>query len=115
MALRYFGAFLATLSGNANVPAVLTWQANNIRGQWRRAFCSATLIGAGGIGGIIGSTTFRTQDAPEYHAGIYTCIIASALVVVITLLLGLKFWRANKRASNGGKIIEGLIGFRYTL
>ena len=26
---------------NANVPANLTWQANNVRGQWKRAFVSA--------------------------------------------------------------------------
>lgn len=60
--VRYFGVFLATIACNANVPCVLTWQANNIRGQWKRALCSATLVGAGGIGGIIGSTVFRSQD-----------------------------------------------------
>ena len=30
--VRYFGVFLATIAGNANVPAILTYQANNIRG-----------------------------------------------------------------------------------
>jgi hypothetical protein len=60
--VRYFGVFLATVACNANVPCILTWQANNIRGQWKRALCSATLVGAGGIGGIIGSTVFRDQD-----------------------------------------------------
>lgn len=45
----------------------------------------------------------------------YATILASCLVVVITLLLSLKFHRANKRAAAGGKIIEGLEGFRYTL
>jgi hypothetical protein len=34
--------------------------------------------------------------------------------MIITLLLEFKFWRANKRAAAGGKIIEGLEGFRYT-
>ena len=113
--VRYFGVFLATCAANANVPCVLTWQANNIRGQWKRALCSATLVGAGGMGGIIGSTVFRSQDAPGYKPGIITCMIAAALIVVITLLLDLKFTRANKRAANGGKVIEGLQGFRYTL
>ena len=31
---RYFGVFLATTAVNANVPCILTYQANNIRGQW---------------------------------------------------------------------------------
>jgi MFS family permease len=113
--LRYFGVFLATISANANIPAILTYQANNIRGQWKRALCSATLVGAGGIGGIIGSTVFREVDAPNYHPGIMTCMIANALVIVITGLLSLKFWRANKRVDAGGKPIEGQPGFKYTL
>jgi len=113
--VRYFGVFLATAACNANVPCVLTWQANNIRGQWKRALCSATLVGAGGMGGIVGSTVFRSQDKPTYRPGMYATIIASALIVVITLAMNLKFWRANKRAAAGGKVIEGLSGFRYTL
>ncbi|THX26171.1 retrograde regulation protein 2 [Aureobasidium pullulans] len=113
--VRYFGVFLATAGCNANVPAVLTWQANNIRGQWKRALTSATLVGAGGIGGIIGSTVFRKQDSPGYRPGIYATLGASVLIIIISLLLDLKFWRANKRAAAGGKVIEGLHGFRYTL
>ena len=112
---RYFGVFLATTAANANVPCVLTWQANNIRGQWKRALCSATLVGFGGIGGIIGSTTFRSQDKPEYRPGIWTCLIAAGLIVLITLVMCFKFQRANKRVDAGGKPIEGLVGFRYTI
>lgn len=66
-AVRYFGAFLIVGGANSNIPLVLTYQANNIVGQWRRAFCSATIVGAGGLGGIIGSLTFRSQDAPDYR------------------------------------------------
>ncbi|ELR03827.1 hypothetical protein VC83_04718 [Pseudogymnoascus destructans] len=112
---RYFGVFLATIGANANVPAIMTYQANNIRGQWKRALCSATLVGFGGIGGIIGSTVFREADKPKYTPGIMTCMIANGLIILITLMLTLKFWRANKRAEAGGKIIEGQVGFRYTL
>ncbi|ETN44038.1 uncharacterized protein HMPREF1541_10903 [Cyphellophora europaea CBS 101466] len=113
--VRYFGVFLATTAANANVPCVLTWQANNIRGQWKRALCSATLVGSGGIGGIIGSVVFRSQDAPEYRPGIYCTMTAAALIIIITLTLDFKFWRANKRVDDGGKSIEGLQGFKYTL
>lgn len=88
---------------------------NNIRGQWKRALTSATLVGGGSIGGIIGTTVFRAQDAPNYRPGILTCLIADALIVLIVAWLSWKFNRANKRAMNGGKVIEGLDGFRYTL
>ena len=113
--VRYFGIFLAAICANANVPAVLTYQANNIRGQWKRALCSATLVGFGGIGGIIGGTVFRAQDAPQYRPGIEACLIANGLIVVIVGALTLKFWRANKCAEAGGKMIEGQLGFRSSL
>ncbi|RMZ79651.1 hypothetical protein DV738_g3136, partial [Chaetothyriales sp. CBS 135597] len=110
--VRYFGVFLATSACNANVPCVLTWQANNIRGQWKRALCSATLVGFGGLGGIIGGTVFRSQDAPEYRPGIWSSMGAAALTVVISLMMVYKFHRANKRVDAGGKPIEGLVGFK---
>jgi hypothetical protein len=94
---------------------VLTYQANNIRGQWKRALCSATLVGAGGIGGIIGSTVFRDQDKPGYKPGIYATMISGGLIIIITLAMTFKFYRANNRAEAGGKWIEGLEGFRYTI
>jgi len=112
---RYFGVFLATIAGNANVPAVLTYQANNVRGQWKRAFTSATLVGAGGVGGIIGGSIFRTVDAPNFTPGIIGTMLANGIIVVIVGLLSFKFNRANKRAEAGGKPIEGQVGFRYTL
>ncbi|KIW18924.1 hypothetical protein PV08_03213 [Exophiala spinifera] len=113
--VRYFGVFLATSACNANCPALITYQGNNIRGQWKRALTSATLVGGGSIGGIIGTTVFRAQDAPNYRPGILACLIANALIVLIVAWLSWKFNRANKRAMNGGKVIEGLEGFRYTL
>lgn len=73
-AVRYFGVFLTTAGANANVPAAMGYQANNIRGQWKRALCSATLVGLGGVGGIAGSLVFRSQDSPEYYPGIYACL-----------------------------------------
>jgi hypothetical protein len=44
---RYFGVFLATTAVNANVPCILTYQANNIRGQcktFHKAFMICILM-----------------------------------------------------------------------
>jgi len=73
-AVRYFGVFLAVAGANANVPASMAYQANNVRGQWPRAFSSATLVGFGGVGGIVSSLVFRSQDSPTYRPGMYTTI-----------------------------------------
>ncbi len=91
---RYVGVFLAVAAVNSNVPLIMTyqvsrfpnlarttpatfealtkmrWKANNIRGQWKRAFCSATLTGIAGVGGVSGALVFRTQDGPEYVPGL---------------------------------------------
>lgn len=59
VASQYAGVFFTCAGANSNIPHMMSWQANNIRGQWKRAFCSATLVAFGGIGGIAGSLVFR--------------------------------------------------------
>ncbi|KAI9842060.1 MAG: hypothetical protein M1837_007485 [Sclerophora amabilis] len=114
-AVRYFGVFLVTAGANANIPAVMTYQANNIRGQWKRALCSASMVGFGGIGGIAGGLVFREQDAPGYKPGIYACIACSLLTLLIVGALSVQFFFTNKRAHRGETVIEGQEAFRYTL
>ncbi|KND89265.1 putative transporter [Tolypocladium ophioglossoides CBS 100239] len=100
--VRYFGVFLLTAGANSNIPATMSFQANNVRGQWKRAFCSASLVGFGGIGGIIGSLVFRDEDkATGYKPGMYTCIACSLLSVILVLLCDWEFYRQNKRADQG--------------
>lgn len=72
--VQYFGVFVTVAGTNSAIPAVMAYQANNIRGQWRRAFCSASLTGIGGIGGIAGALIFRTEDGPTYVPGFATCM-----------------------------------------
>lgn len=104
--VRYFGVFLVTAGANSNIPATMSYQANNIRGQWKRAFCSATLVGFGGIGGIAGSLVFRAQDAPDYRPGLYACIACCLLNICLVSVISVFFWRANKSADRGERVIE---------
>lgn len=147
--VRYFGVFLFCAPVQANVVMVMSFQANNIRGQWKRAFCSASLVGFGGIGkeiqspllhpkrkiwvwliiertlthsfflntgGIAGSLVFREQDQPGYVPGLWACITACLLTIIITLALQIHFWIQNKKADRGEKELEGGgPSFRYTL
>ncbi|KAK6353070.1 hypothetical protein TWF696_005060 [Orbilia brochopaga] len=114
---KYVGVFFACAGANCNVPLSLTYQANNIRGQWKRAFCSATLVGFGGVGGIIGGLVFRPQDAPEYKPGLYACLTAAALTIIIVIVLSFYFKSENRKADRGEKKLEGSEGedFRFTL
>ncbi|KAM0275091.1 hypothetical protein ACHAQH_007570 [Verticillium albo-atrum] len=56
---RYFGVFLTAAGTTSAVPVTMAYQANNIRGQWKRAFSSALVVGVSGFGGIIGTLVFR--------------------------------------------------------
>ena len=113
--IRYFGVFLATAGANANVPVCMAYQANNIRGQWKRAFCSATLVGFGSLGGIVGSTVFRAVDAPGYVPGISVAMGAQVLICILVGVLTLDFKRQNAKADRGEKVLEeGDASFRYT-
>ncbi|KAL2848419.1 major facilitator superfamily domain-containing protein [Aspergillus pseudoustus] len=113
--VRYFGVFLTTAGANANIPCSMAYQANNIRGQWTRAFASATLVGFGGIGGIAGSLIFRSQDAPDYIPGIWGAMACQFLLLIVVSSMSAYFWWSNRQADRGEKIIEGSPDFRYTI
>ncbi|KAH6889724.1 major facilitator superfamily domain-containing protein [Thelonectria olida] len=118
--VRYFGVFLVTAGANSNIPAVMSFQANNVRGQWKRAFCSATMVGFGGFGGIAGSLVFREKDKlTGYKPGMYTCIACSLLSIILVIFLDLDFKRNNRKADRGEKVLEAhdenaTSDFRYT-
>lgn len=136
-AVRYVGVFFTVAGANANIPACMAYQANNVRGQWTRAFSSATLVGFGGLGGIVSSLVFREQDAPGYEPGMYAAIAyvppcctpllcmfvismltdirCNLLIIVIALALSLWFRISNKQADRGERVIEGDAAFRYTI
>lgn len=93
----------------------MTYQANNVRGQWKRAFSSATLIGTGGIGGIAGSLIFRSQDAPAYRPGMYASIGCAVLTLLVICVNTWWFRRENAKADRGEKVLGGHPDFRYTV
>ncbi|KAJ4244604.1 hypothetical protein NW762_014460 [Fusarium torreyae] len=113
--VQYLGAILVTAGCSANPPTVMVFQANNIRGNWKRAFCSASMIGFGGTGGIAGSLVFRSRDAPHYLPGIYSCLTANGIILITTTVLVLYFIRQNRLSEQGKIVIEELPGFRYTI
>jgi hypothetical protein len=41
--VRYFGAFLAVIGCQSNIPTVMSWSVNNVRGYGARAISSAVV------------------------------------------------------------------------
>ncbi|KAI0009201.1 MFS general substrate transporter [Xylariaceae sp. FL0662B] len=112
---RYIGTFLGEAGVNGLVVTTLAWQANNIRGDAKRAAATATMIAISGIGGIYSSLVFRQQDAPDYTPGIIAVMAICIAAVVLACFSMIVFWWENKRADEGKKIIYGLANFRYTI
>ncbi|KAI0018970.1 major facilitator superfamily MFS-1 [Xylariomycetidae sp. FL0641] len=118
--LRYLGIFFIAAGANSNIPASLAYQANNIRGQWKRALCSALWVGFGAIGGIAGSLVFRDQDAATgYKPGLWACIACCLMNIILVCMCDLAFYFDNKAADRGEKELETSEedyqpGFRYT-
>ncbi|KAF3928836.1 hypothetical protein AA313_de0209740 [Arthrobotrys entomopaga] len=112
---KYTGVFFCCAGASANVPLALAYQANNIRGQWKRALSSATIVIWAAIGGIAGSLVFRPQDAPKYHPGLYAALVAAGLTIINTSGLMIYFKWANDKADKGEMILEESEEFRFTI
>ncbi|KAF2829826.1 MFS general substrate transporter [Ophiobolus disseminans] len=113
--VQYVGVFITVSGTNSAIPSVMAYQANNIRGQWRRAFCSASLTGIGGIGGIAGALIFRTEDAPSYVPGFAACMACNVLVIILVGILTLYFRSENAKADRGEKVLLEDPNFRFTI
>ncbi|KAF4311514.1 Amidase [Botryosphaeria dothidea] len=114
LGLRYFGICLACMGSKANTPASMAYTANNIRTHSKKLASVTVLIVGVCVGGVMGALVFRQQDAPKYHPGLYTCVVASVMSCVTVGVMTAKFVRDNRRADRGKLVIEGHVDFRYT-
>lgn len=112
---RYAGVFLGVAGIHSNVPAILSYQHNNIVGSTKRVITSSLFIVAAGIGGVIATNIFRQQDAPHYRPAMYTVMAIEVVAVVLVLKNTSIYSRVNAKADWGKVIIEGQPGFRYTV
>ncbi|KAL3441510.1 major facilitator superfamily domain-containing protein [Aspergillus insuetus] len=109
--VRFFGMFLTTAGANANIPACMAYQANNIWGQWTRVFASATMVGFGGICGIGWKLDIPFTGCPRLYLwdlggqSSYWESFRCQLLLLIVI----------RGADRGEKIIEGSPLVRYTI
>ena len=112
--VRYIGTFLATGAYVSNWAALSAYQANNVAGQWKRAFTAATVTAFNGAGGIAGSFIVRQPEAPRYMTAIWVSIGSHVVMIGLVAAFTLGFWLSNKRQRADKAIIERTAGFRYT-
>ena len=71
-------------------------------------------MGGGALGGIVGSTVFRSADAPTYIPGLSVAMGSQVVILITVALLTVVFKSQNKKADRGEKVLEELPEFRYT-
>ncbi|KAK5071763.1 hypothetical protein LTR51_006244 [Lithohypha guttulata] len=86
--VRYIGTFLATGAYVSNWAALSVYQANNIRGQWKRATVAASVSAFNGLGGIAGSYIVRSTEAPKYLTAIWISIGSHLVMIAVVTRTG---------------------------
>ena len=114
--VKYAGSFLAAAGAQTNAGLLLSFLQNNIVGTTKRGVGSGLQIGAGALAGIIASTVYRQEDAPQYLPGLGTTLALAGFQTLLLIGIALIFRRENKRLDEGRRgLIENTPGFRYTL
>ncbi|KAI9373442.1 major facilitator superfamily domain-containing protein [Aspergillus egyptiacus] len=113
--VRYFGMFLGVGFLQYCIPGVLAYQANNITTHSKRSVASATCLIGGGLGGIIASVAFKSDESPYYTTGIWVTFGISMVSIVLNCTMDFYFWKTNKKAKETGGRIEGMENWYYTL
>lgn len=91
--VSYFGTILAAGGIYPAVAIVLSWPANNVSGQTKRAIANALQISVGNTGAVIGMQLYRTGMSPRYFLGFGFAIGYLALNVVVVAIL----WQVLRR------------------
>ncbi|KAL9604001.1 MAG: hypothetical protein Q9219_000763 [cf. Caloplaca sp. 3 TL-2023] len=106
--LSYFGTILAAAGIYPATAIVLSWPANNVSGQTKRATANAMQISIGNLGAVLGTQLYRTETRPRFFLGHgfamgYLCL---NMVVVVVL------WGVLRRENARRDEVVGVEGIR---
>ncbi|KAK4948701.1 hypothetical protein LTR10_012705 [Elasticomyces elasticus] len=95
--VSYLGTIFAAAGIYPSVALVLSWPANNVSGQTKRAIANAIQISIGNCGAVIGTQLYRTESSPRFFLGHSFALgyLVANLLVTTTLWWVLK--RENER------------------
>ncbi|KAH7142772.1 major facilitator superfamily domain-containing protein [Dactylonectria estremocensis] len=112
---QYLGLFFAFGGSLVNGPMIIVFAQNNAPTRAKRSVSSGLQLTLGAVGGIIGSTVFRSQDAPTYTPGVITVLCGAGAIIGLSCLLVWQLHRLNRLHVETGLVLEGQQDFVYTL
>ncbi|KAL5342412.1 major facilitator superfamily domain-containing protein [Aspergillus crustosus] len=113
--VQYTGAFFCCAGIYPAVAIVLSWPANNVSGQTKRAIANAMQISIGNLGAVLGTQLYRTETEPRYYLGHGSALgyLVANIVVVFILWQVLNrenVKKAEAREREGPQALMGDVG-----
>ena len=108
--VAYFGTILAAAGIYPATAIVLSWPANNVSGQTKRATANAMQISIGNLGAVLGTQIYRTEDAPRFFVGhgLAFAYLCANVVVVGSLWAILKAENARRDRGERNARLDGV-------
>ena len=102
-AVAYVGTILAAGGIYPAVAIMVSWPANNVSGQTKRATANAMQISIGILGAVLGTQLYRATDGPRYFLGHGFALGYLCVDIVITGTLWVLLRAENRRRDNGDR------------
>ncbi|KAL2824930.1 major facilitator superfamily domain-containing protein [Aspergillus cavernicola] len=110
--VSYTGTFFCTAGIYPAVAIVLSWPANNVSGQTKRAIANAMQISIGNLGAVLGTQLYRTESSPRYFVGHGFALgyLVANIIVVFILWQVLNKENAKKAEIREREGLQALMG-----
>lgn len=102
--IRYMALFFMSIGTFPQMPLLMTWLSNNLRGRKYLAVGMAWQVGFGNCANFVSSNVFIAGEAPRYRTGfvnglVWKCV-GFTLVCFTTVLLFVKNKRRERKMAN---------------
>jgi len=107
---RYAGVFLMNIGFSVQLPILIGWVGNCLRGRKERVVGFATLIGGSQLGNLVSANVFfASQERCGYKTGMATGVGVGVLGIASVSLFFSGLWWENRRLKRreGVEIREG--------
>ncbi|KAL8685670.1 MAG: hypothetical protein Q9218_007619 [Villophora microphyllina] len=105
--VSYAGTVLAAAGIYPSTAVVLSWPANNVSGQTKRATANAMQISIGNLGAVLGTQLYRSTDGPRFFVGhgfALGYLVANIIVVGTTWFILKKENKSRDRGERDGRL-----------
>ena len=97
----YVGTIFAAAGIYPATAIVLSWPANNVSGQTKRATANALQISIGNLGAVLGTQLYRSNDGPRFFLGHGFALGYLVANIAVVGLLWIVLRRENTKRDKG--------------